>query len=287
MTSADLDAAQDITDEAFYGMDVEYGQRSWPEPERRSESRRRRWTERTAATLATDPDGHWVSEVGGEVVGVATSIRRDLTWILCSYAVRPGLQGEGVGGPLLDAAGRHAHGCLRAMLASSADPRAVRRYLLAGFTLQPWMFLLGTVDRSALPSGAKVRVGTASDIDLLDSLDRRVRDAAHGPDHEVLLRHHPLLVVDRPEGQGYAFVNEGGGAVLLAATNRRTAATLLWESLAMSPDGSEVTVSHVSAAQTWALDVAAHARLGVYTSGYLALRGMRTPAPYLPHGALL
>lgn len=287
MTPADVEVAEAITDEAFHRVDLAHHQRSWPEPQRRTESHRKRWRERVSALLDSDPGGSWVAELDGRVVGVATSIRRDLTWILCSYAIRAEVSGQGIGSALLDAAGQHARGCLRAMVACSNDPRAVRRYLLAGFTLQPWMVLSGSFDRSAIPTRSKVRVGSESDVDLLDSLDRRVRDAAHGPDHLVLLRHHPLLVVDRPEGQGYAYVNERGGVVLLAASSRRTATDLLWESLALTPEGADVEIGHVSAAQAWALDVAARARLGIYTSGYLGLRGMKTPAPYIPHGALL
>ena len=49
-------------------------------------------------------------------------MRRDLLWILATFVVRPGLQGRGVGGPLLDAALSYGTGCLRGMLAASGDP---------------------------------------------------------------------------------------------------------------------------------------------------------------------
>ena len=49
----------------------------------------------------------------------------------------------------------------------------MRRYRQAGFALHPQMFLTGTVDRSALPVVEKVREGSAADIELMDSLDRR------------------------------------------------------------------------------------------------------------------
>ena len=72
---------------------------------------------------------------------------------------------------------------------------------------------------------------------------------------------------------------------LLAATNRRTAARLLWTVLADA--GDEASVSHVTAANEWAIDVGLAARLDLHTEGYLGLRGMALPTPYLHNGALL
>ena len=43
----------------------------------------------------------------------------------------------------------------------------------------------------------------------------------------------------------------------------------------------------MTAANQWAVDVGLAARLALSTRGYLALRGMKPPTPYLHHGALL
>jgi len=75
--------------------------------------------------------------------------------------------------------------------------------------------------------------------------------------------------------------------VLVAATNRRTASGLMWEALASSTPGAQVSVHHVTAANGWALDVGLAARMAIYTNGYLCLRRMKPPAPYLHHGSLL
>ena len=40
-------------------------------------------------------------------------------------------------------------------------------------------------------------------------------------------------------------------------------------------------------ANEWAVDIGLEARLSVSTRGYLALRGMSPPTPYLPHSSLL
>ena len=221
------------------------------------------------------------------MVGFATSIRREGTWILATYAVRPGRQGRGLGKQVLDAALTHSRGCLQGMLSASDDPRAVRRYLLAGFTMHPQMHLTGTVDRRAIPAdtGRRVREGTPADTELMDSLDRRARGAGHGPDHPLLQGLFRSVVSDTTAGSGYAYLSATGAVVLLAASNRRTAQALLWSAIADGP--AEQTIGHVTGANDWAVAVGAAARLDVRTRGYLALRGLRPPTTYLHHGALL
>jgi GNAT superfamily N-acetyltransferase len=285
MRSDDVPLAERLSAEGFHELDTRMSRRSSPEPELRSPQRAHAWVERTRHFLATDPGGCWVAEDGTGMVGFATSYTRELMWILATYAVRPAAQGQGVGKALLAAALHHGRGCLRGMLAASADPRAARRYRQAGFTLHPQMFLSGTVDRSTIPVVEKVREGSAGDVELMDSIDRRTRGAAHGPDHEVMLRLWRLVVSDTSTGSGYAYVDTGGRVQLLAATNRRTASRLLWEGLAASE--GPVEVGHVTAANEWAVDVGMAARLDLHQEGYLALRDMRPPAPYLHHGAFL
>lgn len=287
MRADDLVPAERLSAEAFRDLEERLSPRHWPEPTLRSPERARQWLVRTATFLVSDPEGCWVTEIDGEMVGFATSFRRDLTWFLATYAVRPGRQGAGIGQALLDAALTHSQGCLRGMLAASSDPGAARRYVLAGFTLHPQMFLRGVVDRDSLPVVEHVRDGTAGDFDLMDSVDRRIRDAAHGRDHELLNELYRLIVIDTTTGSGYAYLNAAGEPSVLAATNRRTASRLLWEALACSAPGSEVTVSHITGANQWAIDVGVAARLAVGTNGYLALRDMKPPTPYIHHGSLL
>lgn len=287
MTPGDLPDVQEISATTFYELDQRTFQRNWPDPKPRSAAQAASWELRTRHFLRTDPGGSWVAEVDGRVVGFATSYRRETTWILASFNVVGDLQGSGIGAQLLSAALSYGDGCLHGMLGASDDPKAVRRYRLAGFDLYPQFFLYGVVDRSALPVIEHVREGTPGDRDLLESLDRRCRGAGRGSDHDVLASLFRLVVLDRPGGQGYAYVSEAGTPVLLAATDRRTAAALAWEALASSPAGEPVEVPHVTSANQWMLDVGLAARLDVHTRGYLALRNLKPPAPYLPHGTFL
>jgi GNAT superfamily N-acetyltransferase len=287
MVEADLPAVERLTAETYHELDTRTSRRSWAEPELRSPVRAEEWLTRTGHFLATDPGGCWVAEDGTGLLGAAVSYRRELMWILASYAVRPGLQGRGLGTALLAAAQEHGRGCLRAMLSASSDTRATRRYWRAGFALHPQLFLSGTVDRAAIPvgTGGKVRDGTPADVELMDSLDRRARGAAHGPDHAVMARLWRLRVSDTSTGSGYAYVAGDGRVRLLAASNRRTAERLLWDALAAT--GGETELFHVTPANRWAVDVAMTARLDLHQEGYLALRGLAPPAPYLHNGVFL
>jgi GNAT superfamily N-acetyltransferase len=287
MTVADVPGAERLSSAAYYEVDLRTHRSDWPDPTPRPAHRSARWHRRTEHLLRTDPGGCWVAEEDGELVGFATSLTRELMWILASYAVLPGRQGRGIGRALLDAALHHGRGCLRGMLNASADPQALRRYALAGFTLHPQLQLSGHVDRALLPVVEHVRDGTDGDRDLLDSLDRRTRGAAHGADHELLAQELRLIVTDRPGGSGYAYVNGSGAPVVLAASSRRAAVSLTWEALAATDPDEPVHVAHVSPANDWAVDVAMAARLGVSSRGFLALRGMKEPVPYVPHPTLL
>ena len=285
MRSDDIPVAERLSAEAFYELDLRAFPRSSPDPELRPVSRADDWVRRTEHFLRTDQGGCWVAEDDTEMVGFATSAVRDKTWILATYAVRPHLQARGVGKQLLDAALHHGRGCLRGMLSSSSDPRAVRRYRLAGFSLHPQMYLRGTLDRSEIPVIDKVREGTVGDLDLLESLDRQARGASHGSDHQLMQASWRLLVSDTTTGSGYAYIDRSGALALLAASNRTAATRLLWAVLADGPQDAQV--SHLTAANEWALDVGLAARLEIHQMGYLALRGMAPPTAYIHNGALL
>ncbi|MGF1431351.1 GNAT family N-acetyltransferase [Kitasatospora sp. LaBMicrA B282] len=244
---------------------------------------------RTRHLAGTDPEGCWLAEEDGRAIGFALSMRREGVWVLALTAVLPEFQGKGVGRVLLEQAAAHGRACLRGMITVSTDPAAARRYRKAGYTLHPTMRLTGRVDRAGLLDAGDIPVhpGNAGHRDLLDSIDRRLRGAAHGPDHALMLAHYDeLLVADTLAGSGYCY-RLGGSVKLLAATSRRLAVRLLREALARVPDGTEARVEFVTAEQEWAVDVGLEVGLSVTNNGFLALRGMKPPAPYLPSGGFL
>jgi GNAT superfamily N-acetyltransferase len=254
----------------------------------RTAAHRGLWIARTAHVLRTDPNGSWVAGTDDQLAAVAVSVRRDDAWLLSTFAVRDGLRGQGLGRALLDAALAHGEGSPIGMISASSDVGAFRCYRSAGFTMHPQLRLAGRVDRRTLPAGLPaVREGTPADRELLDDLDRRRRGAAHGPDHEILAAHLRLVVLTTPGGAGYAYLNDAGEPRLVCAADEGTATTLLWHVVATAPSADDYAIAHVTAANHWAIDLALAVRLAPETDGYLALRGLEPPTPYLHNGALL
>ena len=282
MTAADAQGVYRTSSEALPATDEERQQvmsRSAEEVERRKERYRH--------LLEHDQRGAWVAVEGDRLAGVALALVREGVWMLSLFAVAEEYRNEGVGKELLDRALLYARGCRGAMIASSRHPAAMRRYALAGFTLQPTLMAGGKVRRESLPAGLKTREGTEADLELANRVDRLLRGAPHGPDLEFMLRTGSrLLVADGPVGYGYAVVWEGSPA-LLAATTPETAVDLLWSCLAQS-DGSHVEVHWITGSQDWAVPVVLEAGLSLSPAGPICVRGELGPlTPYLPCGPFL
>jgi GNAT superfamily N-acetyltransferase len=250
------------------------------------ELRTTRGRARIAHLQATDPEGCWVAERDGEIVALALSLVREDVWGLSLFAVKPGLQGQGIGRRTLEPALAYAEGRRGAIILSSTDPRAMRRYFRAGFRLRPCMTTAGPINRSRIPAGLRSRPGhLEADRDVLDAASRHVRGASHGPDLEAIAgAGGRLLVLD---DRGFAFHREGS-PVLLAARDDEAAADLLWSCLAGGPPGGPVHVDFISEHNDWAVAVSLDAGLALGTEGPVFVRGETGPfTPYLPSGAFL
>lgn len=282
MTPADVPAAERLSDEAFYEADLRMLPREAAEPTRRSADRSRAWIGRTLRFLDTDAAGCWVAADDSGLLGFATSVTRERLWILSTFTVRPGMQGKGIGRELLARAQQHGAGCDQGLLAASDDQQALRRYHVAGFTLYPQMLFDGVVDRSLLPAVHGLREGTADDLGWMDDLDRELRGGPHGPDHAALADSGRLVVTSARDGYAYC---APARPILVAARDEPTATRLLWECLAGI--AGQVAIPHVTSFNMWAADVALRARLALRHEGFLGVRAMAPPAPYLHNGPLL
>ena len=277
MRPDDVPGAQVCAEGALREAGLRYG---WELPELDGAGRDRARA-RHAHLCSTDPDGCFVAEAGGRVVGVALALVRERLWYLSLLAVDRELQAHGVGARLLEATLTTAAGLPAAMIMSSSDPKALRRYARAGFALLPGYEATGLVDRSALPPVPDVREGDwDADVERVDDLGRRLRGAGYGPDLAHLRDQGArLLVAD----DGFAVLRDGS-LKLLGAAAPATAQQLLWASLAEA-DG-EVEVSPLTAGQQWAVEVALQARLSLRPGTSMCTRGAVGPlAPYLPSGA--
>ena len=280
----DVASATGVQIEAFDDHDRRFGV-AVPEvtPERVERTQRR-----IRHFLVHDPDGSWVAETDGRVVGVGLALKRDGLWGLSLLVVDPSTQSRGVGRRLLEATLGYADPDKPAVILSSSDPRAMHRYASAGFALHPQVRARGKVasSRLRLPE-LPVREGTPGDFALADSVDVAVRGAPRGPDHEVLASVGPMFVVDAGANRGYAYLR-GGRVMAVAATDDATASALLWRCLAHVSDlDTEAEVDHLAGNQQWAVRVAVEAGLSMSPAGPVFWRGRTPPAAYLPTGAYL
>lgn len=111
---------------------------------------------------------------------------------------------------------------------------------------------------------------------------RLLRGEPHRVDLDLLLSSTRLLV--SRAGAGYALASDAGPR-LLAATDPRTAAELLWACLAEATE-AEVGVAHLGGEAQWAIDVVLRAGLSLGMGPSSCERGRLGPlAPYLPNGA--
>lgn len=248
-----------------------------------TEARRRA---RITHCACTDPDGAWVAEDDGVVVGIALAIVREGIWGLSLLAVAPDAQAAGLGKRLLDAALGTADGARGAMILSTTNPRAMRRYARAGFAARPCLDAGGAVNRTRLPAGLRSRPGDLErDGERIDACSRAVRGASHRVDVPAMLAAGgELLVCD---DAGFA-VHREGSPVVVAARDEAAAADLLWSAFAAAAPGASVHVDFIGEGNDWAIGVVLDAGLTLGLDGPMFVRGRLGPlAPYLPSGAYL
>ena len=269
MLAADVEPAVEVTAAAFGRdlADVAVG---------------RRWRERIAHPWRTDPDGAFVAESDGRVIGVAEAIVRERLWCLSMLAVEPGIQSGGAGRALLERALAYGRTTEAGLLVSSNDPRALRLYGESGFALHPTFEAEGIVDRRRLPrQDGAVCDDDGTDLEALARLTRAIRGAPYAGELRYALDQGGRLL--RAADRGFAVVNAEGPLWVLVARDEEAASALLWSALALA-DGP-TRVRWITGAQQWAIDVVTRARLRMVAYGALCVRG--TPGvltPFLPSG---
>jgi ribosomal protein S18 acetylase RimI-like enzyme len=241
-----------------------------------------RWEERLAYLIDTDPDGVFVAERDGRVIGAAQALVRERLWCLSLLAVDPGVQSTGAGRALLERTLGYGADLEGGLIVSSNDPRALRLYALAGFSLQPTFQAEGTVDRRALPrSNGAVRDGDESDLEALADISRRLRGAAHTSEVEFALRRGSRLL--RLGDRGFCVVQPGHAVWLLTARDEDAAKALLWSALEGVGETDRPSIRWITGAQGWAVDVLLRAGLNLSAYGALGVRGRPgTLAPFIP-----
>jgi predicted N-acetyltransferase YhbS len=238
---------------------------------------------RRAHLLRHDPGGSFVAECDDAVVGFAQSHRREGTFVLAMLAVSPKFQEAGIGGRLLDAALDYATGGSAAYIFSSSDPRAIHRYVRAGFTMHPAVQVTAR-DTHGDVSYDRIRVsqGVAEDVAYVESIDRVLRGSARSIDVAFWLESGSTLLLH--EEDGYAVLSSNR-LTALGAANDTVARELFSAVLSGHPDGVIRSASWIAGEQQWAIAEAAMQRATIEVHGSVMARGIqRLPYPYLPNG---
>jgi len=268
---ADLPAAARLSAAAF-GFDITHPDKS------------RRWQSRLEHTLNSDPGGSFVAEREGEVIGIAQAMRREELWCLSLLTIDPGAQSRGAGRELLARVLEHGAGARAGLIVSSNDPRALRMYARAGFSVLPTLQAEGRLDRRALPPpDPELREGGSGDLQFLAAISREIRGAPHTQELEFALRQGAQLFVltDR----GFSVAMPGEAPWLLVARDEQAAHSLLNRALLATGNSDEVGVRWITAGQDWALDLLVRSRLSLHAGGALCVRGEPGPLrPFLPSG---
>src|SRR5436305_698943 len=124
-------------------------------------------------SFETDPDGCFVAESGGRIVGLSQALRRERLWVLSMLTVDPAAQGSNAGRLLFDRARGYAGGTESGLIVSSADPRALHLYASSGFSILSALDAVGSIDpvRLGTPAPA-ITEASHADLDGLAGISR-------------------------------------------------------------------------------------------------------------------
>ena len=241
-----------------------------------------RWRGRLAHLLRTDPDGCFVAERGGEIVGVGQAMVRGPLWCLSLLTVKPDGQSGGVGRALMRRTLGYGADAPHGLIVASDDPRALRLYGISGFRLLPTFEAEGSIDRRKLPRpDPRIRQGTLAELQELEPISVALRGAPHTAELEFALGREGVLL--RLEDRGFVVTQPGHGVWLLAALDDEAATALLWRALALVGATDRPGIRWVTGDQDWAVSVLLRAGLRLKAAGALAVRGTPGPLrPYLP-----
>lgn len=279
MVDSDVPGAVSAWNHAFRAIRAKYGlaiSTTSQADELRLQTRMRHF-------LSTDPEGSWIAEKEGVVVGLSQSFVRDGYWVLSMLATAPESQRHGLGRELLHLAMGNADTSGLGSIQASRDPGAMSLYTSAGFSLHPGVTGRGTVRPGSVRFDPRVRYSDGDDLETVAAIDRAVRGSARSVDIVAMLNEPAcqlLILADR----GYVLARDDR-VVTLGARDEEAATTLLKAVLAQSSEGTQVEVNWLTASQQWAIRSLVDAGVELVPTGPMMVRGMPgPPAPYIPSG---
>ena len=273
----DAEPAAEIWLEAFAALRASADPAAPPDPAELA-----RTAQRYRHLVATDPSGSFVATEDGSIVGLAVSLVRADTFVLSNLAVRPDRQDAGIGHQLLERALASGSTASVGVIFSSSDPRAIHRYVRAGFSVHPAMGATGRPGGRAIAAPLRVATGDPADRAAIDRIDLAVHGRTRGVDLEFLLGAGSACYLD-DEG-AYAIVTSDRLS-WLAATDEHLGRRALAALFSGSVTGTPVSAMWMTAETQWAFLAATDAGAELSSRGSVMIRGTtHCRGAYLPSG---
>jgi ribosomal protein S18 acetylase RimI-like enzyme len=172
-------------------------------------------------SLKDDPDGLWVAEEAGQILGFAWSWVCGDLWFLAQLFVAPDQQGRGIGNELLKRTWEHAQkngAVTKALITFTFNTVSQGLYMRHGMFPRFPIYMFG-VERELLKSrlqGAQFRCvpieDTASHMRSLTEIDERALGVSREKHHRYLIgdgASKGVLLYDGDDCAGYAYIANG------------------------------------------------------------------------------
>jgi GNAT superfamily N-acetyltransferase len=206
-------------------------------------------------SLRDEPDGLWVAEDTGRIVGFAFSWVCGDLWFLAQLFVSPGQQGSGLGGELLKRTLDHAQkagATKKALITFAFNSVSQGLYIRHGLYPRLPLYLV-SVPRDALRGrleGPQFRCEplqtSGADLHTLVRIDSQVLGVSREKHHKYLIDDDAMRGVAFFEGDdcvGYAYVSRGGHIGPLVAVEPKAMGTAFRTALVVALEGGSSKVS--------------------------------------------
>jgi ribosomal protein S18 acetylase RimI-like enzyme len=204
-------------------------------------------------SLKDDPDGLWVAEDSGQMVGFAFSWVCDDLWFLAQLFISPQRQSQGVGHALISRTLQHAHKSgakTKALITFTFNRASQSLYIRHGIFPQFPVYFFGAPREDLRLPGERLQSAplsaSAAHLRELDAIDAAVLGVSRAKHHRYLLAAAAteglLFYAHSGNCIGYAYVVDGHVGPL-AVSKRESIGAALATALASGADAGAARVS--------------------------------------------
>jgi ribosomal protein S18 acetylase RimI-like enzyme len=205
-------------------------------------------------SLKDDPDGLWVAEDGGEILGFAWSWVCGDLWFLAQLFVAPGHQGRGIGNELIQRTLDHARkagATAKALITFTFNRVSQGLYIRHGLFPKMPIYFFGIArerlsDMPEAPLRWVALEDTAAHLASLAEIDARALGVSRGNHHKYLLNDPTtkgVLLYAGGECAGYAYISADGHIGPLAVAREDALGAAFTTALKLAADGNSAQVS--------------------------------------------